>query len=333
MAIRQHKIRDLRLPRAFTLVELLVVIAIIGILIALLLPAVQAAREAARRMQCCNNLKQIGLAVHNHHSKFGHFPTGGWGHRWVGDADRGTGGRQPGGWMYNILPFVEQEVLHQLGAGMTAADKHAAHKQRNMTPLAMFVCPSRRRAVTYPYVLAGHDPFNADVADRVARADYAANGGDVYTSAGFCGGPASFSDRNSATWSAIYASIASRATGVVFAASEVTMAHVQDGTSNTYMVGEKCINPDHYTTGEGAGDDQMLYMGDNTDVSRWTYLVPIQDTTGYRGPTQFGSAHAGVWHAVFCDGSVRSICYSIDPDVHRYLGNRKDGTPIDAGQL
>ncbi len=100
----------------FTLVELLVVITIIGILISLLLPAVQSAREAARATQCSNNIRQMAVACLHHTEAQGHFPTGGWGWRWAGDPNRGFNHRQPSGWHYNILPYLEQETLHQLGA-------------------------------------------------------------------------------------------------------------------------------------------------------------------------------------------------------------------------
>ncbi len=107
----------------FTLVELLVVIAIIGILIALLLPAVQAAREAARLLQCKNNVKQMALACLSHEETHGHLPASGWGYRWAGDPDKGFGSDQPGGWHYNILPFMEQATLHDLGKGLSDAQR------------------------------------------------------------------------------------------------------------------------------------------------------------------------------------------------------------------
>ena len=129
----------------FTLVELLVVITIIGILIALLLPAVQAAREAARRTQCANNLKQMALACLQHEQANGFLPTGGWGASWVGDPDRGYSRKQPGGWHFNILSYMGLDNLHDLGLNQNRAGLLAMVE----TPVSTFICPTRREVIAY----------------------------------------------------------------------------------------------------------------------------------------------------------------------------------------
>ena len=108
---------ETRKSAGYTLIELLVVITIIGLLISMLLPAVQSAREAARRVQCANNVKQLGLAMLLHEHANGWLPSGGWGHLWVGDPASGFGKNQPGGFFYNCLPYLEQQALHDLSLG------------------------------------------------------------------------------------------------------------------------------------------------------------------------------------------------------------------------
>ena len=161
----------------FTLVELLVVITIIGVLISLLLPAVQAAREAARKMQCSNNLKQLALGCLNHEQAQGSLPASGWYWLWVGDPDRGFGRAQPGGWIYNVLPYIELGPLRDLGAGMSLANKKTALSQAAQTPISGFYCPTRRSSVALP-IRTSEIAFNAASSMTVAgKADYAGNAG------------------------------------------------------------------------------------------------------------------------------------------------------------
>jgi prepilin-type N-terminal cleavage/methylation domain-containing protein/prepilin-type processing-associated H-X9-DG protein len=315
--------------RAFTLVELLVVIAIIGILVGLLLPAVQAAREAARRVQCVNNLKQIGLAYHNHHDTFKAFPSGGWGWYWLGDADRGPGIRQPGSWAFSILPQMEQQNLFNLcGDGqpeVITSTQTANTARASQTVVSAYICPSRRPAALYNRVInagvPGGHAYNADPVPTTNRADYVANAGDVKVMWG--GGPdvaTGFAGNGFHNMSA--------SNGVSHQRSTVKLAEIIDGTSNTYMVGEKYLNPDHYESGRDFGDDHSFLAGDDFDMHAWTDNPPLQDRRGFAEFWRFGSSHSSGFNVAFSDGSVRHIIYTVDPLVHRFLGNRRDGQAV-----
>lgn len=316
-----------KVPHGFTLVELLVVITIICILISLLLPAVQAAREAARRMQCTNNLKQLSLGCLTHEESHGFLPTGGWAFRWAGDPDRGFDERQPGGWIYNILPYIEQGTLHDLGAG--AINKMPSRAVLISTPISAVYCPSRRAAVTYPYVITPE--VNTDPVSTAARNDYAANVGDNGVP---CGAALTYEDGDSSyDWSK--ACDMNLFSGVVYIRSRVTMAMVGDGLSATYLLGEKYITSDYYATGQASGDDGSAYDGydcDNLCAGGPSY-APRQDQPGANLYWIYGSAHSGGFNVAFCDGSVRSISYLIDPETHRRLANRQDHQPIDGNSF
>ncbi len=327
-----------RWVRGFTLVELLVVIAIIGVLVSLLLPAVQSAREAARRTQCSNHLRQLGLAAHLHVDANKFLPSAGWGDWWVGCPDQGSGRRQPGSWAYQLLGFIEESARAGVGQGFRCTDpqSRAAIGQMVSTYVSIFYCPSRRGPQSYPH--GARTIRNYDPPPLAGKTDYACNQGDS-SRYGTDIGPTSLDAYSTHRWLYYVGQ-----TGVVYQRSEVRFKHILDGTSHTYLFGEKNLDPNHYTDGLAGNDDQSMYTGYDRDNVRSTYVVrheasgriyfnpPLPDTRGADATWSFGGPHPGGWMAVFCDGSVHFLTYNMEVNIHRWLGNRKDGNAIDASQ-
>jgi prepilin-type N-terminal cleavage/methylation domain-containing protein len=316
--------------QGFTLVELLVVIAIIGILVALLLPAIQAAREAARRSQCQNHLKQIITGMLLHESTHKYLPVGGFDPTHSGDPDLGFGEKQPGGWTYNLLPYIEEEALHNMGAGLATAAKRQQFMRRDQIPVTIYYCPTRRPAQAYP-TPGGQTNVNHGSHISVSnRCDYAMSCGDA-----------------TGDYDVGFVPVANRNTGVSwwdlderapFESVLIKLSQITDGTSKTYCVGEGYMNPDIYLT-HGHNSDWTGFNGFQDDRERSvgyharTYPEnlahpPTQDTPGLaarRYGLAFGSAHPAAFHMAFCDGSVQAITYDIDLETHRQNGHREDG--------
>jgi prepilin-type N-terminal cleavage/methylation domain-containing protein len=316
---------------AFTLVELLVVIAIIGILVALLLPAIQAAREAARRAQCSNNLKQIGIAALMHHDTYGYYPSGGWHWQWVGDSDRGSGKLQPGTWTFSLLPFMENTAIYQLGSDgqpktLTMVQRDGAAKRESI-PVKEYNCPSRRAATAYPvhpsYPYRSDNSTESLVRDMI-RGDYAGcNGfnedsedGERDDAALLTAAKSAYPDNNKIH------------DGVIFPFSEIKIKGIEDGTSKTYLIGEKYVDPLHYTDGADYVDTESVYSGANNDNLRSTAkrFPPLPDIPNFLNYKGFGSAHPGVWQMLMCDGSVQALGFDIEPGVHCQNGSRNGKT-------
>ena len=306
----QHK-------RAFTLVELLVVIAIIGILVALLLPAVQAARESARRTECLNHLKQMALGCIDHEDVHNHLPASGraWsGCAWGGDPEKGFGKDQPGGWHYNILPYIEEDAVHNLGLGMTDAERRVTGKEIAEKRISTFVCPSR--GIAPPIKVQVRRWCNIEVPDVFGRSDYAACAGNRET------GLSRYNSRNQ--------------TGVIFSLDGLLLAKVVDGTTNVYLLGERYLSPDSYEDGYFRANDQGWVVGHDHDVIRWTdnhpAYLPRRDRRGIASSANFGSAHS-IFHMAMCDGSVRGMNYNIDSETHYRFGHRDDGAVVSQADL
>lgn len=307
---------------AFTLVELLVVIAIIGMILGLTLPAVNAARERGRATTCKNHLRQLALASLVHEQTNGFLPTGGWSGAWVGVPGRGAGVKQAGAWGYTLLPYLERNDLAELGRDLPAAQREAVIGRLLQTPLTVMNCPTRRPAAAYQiFYGAASRPRGSVQVFQVARTDYAMNAGDQPRCeiSDWIGPPdLEFADDPYMTWPDV-----SDHTGVSYLRSQVTLAAIRDGSSRTYLLGEKQLEMSSYFSGEDHGDDWSMYTGYQDDIHRTTHTPPRRDSEGSHS-CSFGSPHPKIWHAAFCDASVRALSFGIDPEVHRSLGNRAD---------
>ncbi len=315
--------------RGFTLVELLVVIAIIGVLVALLLPAVQAAREAARRSSCNNNLKQLGLAMHNHHDTFREFPAG---------ADNGPANEEMWGFGAHILPFIEQENLYdQLMVSrqtLNATLDVSALRPLVQTKLDAFICPS--------------DPGN-----HLMSGPLNSNTGRNF--AGNAGLPGTFrvGKSNYIAVAGLWDVADVNNNGVLYRGSSTRFSDITDGTSNTFMIGER---NQFCNQGAWVGNRNVTGGGpQGADYTLGFVARPVNhaNNDAHHCTEGFASEHPG--GALFClaDGSVQFIPDTIEfrmvqsnhanatsnatnrgefkagnPGVYQLLGVRNDGKVV-----
>ena len=345
-----------RRRRGFTLVELLVVIAIIGILVALLLPAVQAAREAARRAQCTNHLKQIGLACHNFEATFGHFPTAGGP---VGQFNNVHSRAAPStqyenaGWMYQILPFIEEQALYDLRAGDGLGNVGFYQTGLIERPVPGYNCPSRSgrivifgsgviRLSDYAGVMSSW--FN----DGWNGFEWSINLGPRPANAPFIG-----QTEEEIVWTGIIIKGGQVRQGGSAEPTEqwsfgpVSFERITDGSSKTFLVVEKGVGTPFYTLESTSSYWDLNGYYDGADWQSMRIFVrptnsspghpPRDDSEDRPGSVTFrgvepvedfsvGSAHPGVFVAVMGDGSTRTVGNDADIDLLDRIGQRADGS-------
>jgi prepilin-type N-terminal cleavage/methylation domain-containing protein/prepilin-type processing-associated H-X9-DG protein len=292
----------------FTLVELLVVIAIIGVLVSLLLPAVQAAREAARRTHCTNNLKQIGLATHNLHDTYGFLPPA-----FIGDNSDTPNGWAT--WGAIILPFMEGSNQYSLWdiSRRNMFQTQAAYQ----TQIKGYICPSRPSPV-------------------LSTGDFVSPGGSLSDYAASFGVEAAYINSNGAIIPNL-PFVAADATGEIKVtqwSGQTRLADITDGTSNTTMFGEKHIRPNSL---RGKNEDRSIFSGVRNTHRRMMGIAPNGDIRPLLPPrvqnssvanSSFGGPHPGVCQFVFCDGSVRPVRITANLQTLTYLVSRADGQVV-----
>jgi prepilin-type N-terminal cleavage/methylation domain-containing protein len=308
------------LRRAFTLVELLVVIAIIGILIALLLPAIQAAREAARRNTCLNNIRQLAIAAQNHQDAHKKLPDAGHNNDHATKDASGNNmdnppngpsaacpectGRESWGWCYQIAPYIEFKEVH--------TNKTNSSARKTVVPI--FYCPTRRQVREY---------------HNVGITDYAGNGG-THTSLATDGAFVRAFNQTATTKKALQRKLPK---------------DFSDGTAKTLMFGERQLNLAWIETSEDFGDNESCWgPGWDRDIMRWHYTnastsqwsgvnADVNDPTATPNNSTslygFGSSHAGGMAAAFADSSTRMITFETDKEMFRRACVRNDGLQVD----
>ncbi|MCC6493558.1 MAG: DUF1559 domain-containing protein [Pirellulales bacterium] len=336
----------------FTLVELLVVIAIIGVLIALLLPAVQAAREAARRTQCSNNLKQVGLAVHNHVAALGFFPTGGT-YPWARlsnyvtpDGRPFTAERQGLSWAFQILPYREAASVHGGMRDDPVSGTQATELLRR-TLVPMYNCPSRRGPTQWPVErfwlidYAGVTPGKEVEFDNSKLNEGDFRGWHAQDVCRKIKDSCIYNLRKGLEFHGVIVrtdySHDITPPGPLGNDPPTRFQRITDGASNTLMIAEKRVPPYSYDAGGHWADDCGWADGWDGDVMRATYYPVGPDTTIEQSGVDdwhygfcLGSAHSFGVYGLFADGSVRPIVYEVDRIMLNWLGNRDDGEVVDA---
>jgi prepilin-type N-terminal cleavage/methylation domain-containing protein len=316
--------------RGFTLIELLVVIAIIAVLIGLLLPAVQKVRESANRSQCANNLKQLGLAMHNYHDTYDALPPARL------DYDGGVT------WVVMLLPFIEQDNFYNQWDLHEWYYVHPPELRHHQLP--MMYCPSRRRASdiniskegetpdTWPWQGKPPIPPDSGVSWFGATGDYAVSDGDDPRDGYFntelaTGAIITWTPQiDSKIWDPARSKPPAR---IKQWTSRTSWKAIEDGLSNTLLAGEKHV-PIGNLGREDSGDGS-IYNGDpeNQNAARVAGKgVPLALSPKVAYNRQFGSYHPGVCQFVMCDGSVMALPVSVSELVLSRLSNRHDGQPI-----